>query len=430
MMAQDAPPLAATAGAGAPPAGRPVARRQAALAFIVITIIIDMLAMGVTAPILPTLIQQMSGDKALGGIMNGVFVAVFALMQFLFSPVLGGLSDRYGRRPVLIFSIAGLGLNYIVMALAPNLAWLLIARVLTGVTSANMSTAAAYIADVTPAERRASAFGLMSGAFSIGFILGPALGGLAGAIDPRAPFWVAAGLSLLNAIYGWFVLPESLTHERRARFSWRRANSIGSLRLLASHPELLILAAINLLTQFAGAVYPTCFVIYAVQRYGWTANTMGLSLAGFGLSSGIVQWTLTGRAARWFGEHKSIVIGLVFGTIGMATFGLASSPILFALAIPVMTLSGVAQPATQALMTRRVAPSEQGQLQGANTSLQSLAQVGAPLLFGAIYTLVLPLGSKPLLGAPFLLASLVMLTAVGLAWWAFMRPGRAPEPAY
>ncbi len=422
-MAHDAPPLTDPAGADATSGGSAGGGRQAALAFIVITIIIDMLAMGVTAPILPTLIQQMSGDKALGGIMNGVFVAVFALMQFVFSPVLGGLSDRYGRRPVLIFSIFGLGLNYIMMAMAPSLGWLLAARVLTGVTSANMSTAAAYIADVTPAERRAAAFGLMSGAFSIGFILGPALGGLAGAIDPRAPFWLAAGFCLVNGVYGWFVLPESLSRERRAPFNWRRANSIGSLHLLGSHPELLVLAIVNLLTQFASAVYPTVFVIYAAARYGWSASAMGLCLAGFGLSSGLVQWTLTGRTARWFGERGAIVIGLVFGTIGMAMFGLAATPLIFALAIPVMTLSGVAQPATQALMTRRVAPSEQGQLQGANTSLQSLAQVAAPLLFGWLYSLVQPWNWPPALGAPFLLASLFMLTAVGLAWWAFMRPG-------
>ncbi len=356
--------------------------------------------------------------------MNGLFVTVFALMQFVFSPVLGGLSDRFGRRPILIISIAGLGLNYIVMALAPDLTWLLVARILTGITSANISTASAYIADVTPADKRAGAYGMLQAAFSMGFVLGPAVGGILGGIDPRAPFWIAAVISLINAFYGWFVLPESLPRERRAPFNWRRANSIGSLKLLGSNPDLRVLATVNLLTQFATVVYPTVFVIYAVNRYGWSTGTVGLCLAGFGLCSGLVQATLTGRAAAWWGERKVIAIGLLCGVVGMAVFGLATTPWGFALAVPVMTLAGIAGPAIMAMMTRRVEAWEQGQLQGANSSLQSIAGIVAPLLFGWCYSLFIgPWKSLNLPGAPFLLAAIFMGISVVLAFWSMRNAG-------
>ena len=408
----------------------PAQGRPAALVFIFITVMIDMIAMGLTAPVLPTLIQKMAGSPTSAGWMNGLFVTVFALMQFVFSPVLGGLSDRFGRRPILIFSIAGLGLNYIVMALAPDLTWLLVARILTGITSANISTASAYIADVTPADKRAGAFGMLNAAFSMGFVLGPAVGGLLGGIDPRAPFWIAAAFSLVNALYGWFVLPESLPRDRRAPFSWRRANSIGSLKLLGSHPELRTLATVNLLTQFATAVYPTVFVIYAVNRYGWTTGTVGLCLAGFGLCSGLVQATLTGRAAGWWGEGKVIVIGLVCGVVGMTVFGLATTPWGFALAVPIMTLAGIAGPAIMAMMTRRVEAWEQGQLQGANSSLQSIAGIVAPLMFGWCYSLFIgPWKGLNLPGAPFLLAAIFMATSVLLAFWAMGRGGASDADA-
>ncbi len=422
------PPAGFAPDASGPAEGGPKPRR-AALAFIFVTVMIDMVAMGVTAPVLPRLIRDMAGH-GMGGLMNGVFVSVFALMQFLFSPVLGGLSDRFGRRPILLVSIAGLGLNYMVMAVAPNLTWLLVARVLTGITSANMSTAMAYIADVTPAEKRAGAFGLVNAAFGLGFVLGPAIGGVVGSIDPRAPFWVAAGVSLINALYGWFLLPESLGRDRRAPFNWRRANSIGSFRLLASHRELLMLALVNLLTQSAAAVYPAVFVIYAVDRYGWTPMTTGLCLAVFGFCSSVVSATVTGRATAWFGERRVVIIGLAFGMVGMVAFGLANSPWLFLAVIPVMTLSNIAGPAAQALMTRHVEPWEQGQLQGANASLQSLSGIVPPLVFGVVYTLFGLRGrfehfGQP--GAPFLLAAVFMVLATGLAWWSFRGPESRPQ---
>src|SRR5437588_1382303 len=238
--------------------------RRAALVFIFITVVLDMLALGMIAPVLPKLvISFMGGNTESAARIYGLFGTIWALMQFVFAPVLGTLSDRFGRRPIVLLSNFGLGLDYILMALAPTLNWLFVGRVISGVTAASIPAASAYIADVTPADKRARAFGMLGAAFGVGFIIGPALGGMLGSITPRLPFWVAAGLSLLNASYGLLVLPESLTRERRAAFSWKRANPVGSLNLLRSHPELLGLASANFLTYVAHEVLPSTFVLYA-----------------------------------------------------------------------------------------------------------------------------------------------------------------------
>ncbi len=429
----EAPPTPPASDAQAPASSARRPPRQAALSFIFITVVLDMIAMGVTAPVLPQLIQTLAGGGASqAGWINGVFVTVWALMQFLCSPIQGGLSDRFGRRPVLLISIAALGVNYALMAVAPTLGWLLAARLLTGATSANMSTASAYIADVTEEHKRAGAYGMLGAAFGLGFILGPTLGGILGAIDPRAPFWLSAALCLLNALYGYFVLPESLPKERRAPFNWRRSNSIGSIRLLAADPQLLRLSLINLVMQFAGTVYPTVFALYALNRYGWKPLNLGLSLAGFGLGSAIVQGALTGRATARFGERRVIIFGLACAACGFTMLGLSAHPWLFIAAIPILTLSGVSNPATMALMTRFVAPSEQGQLQGANMSLQSLAGIAAPMVFGGAYSLFVgPWKALDLPGAPFLLSALMMIPAAIMAWTGVRDapPHTAPAPA-
>ena len=242
--------------------------RRAALAFIFITVVLDMLALGMIVPVLPKLVEDfLHGNTARAADIFGLFATVWALMQFVFSPVLGALSDRYGRRPVVLLSNFGLGLDYIVMALAPTVWWLFVGRVISGITSASFSTASAYVADVTPPDKRAGAFGMLSAAFGLGFVLGPALGGVFGKIDPRLPFWVAAGLSLLNAIYGLFVLPESLPHDRRAAFGWHRANPMGSITLLRSNIELLGLSMVNFIGYVAHEALPTTFVLYAMYRY-------------------------------------------------------------------------------------------------------------------------------------------------------------------
>src|SRR4051794_25973411 len=273
-----------------PPPGR------AAFAFIFVTILLDMVALGIIIPVLPGLVVGfMGGDAAGSAEVLGVFGTAWALMQFLVSPALGVLSDRFGRRPVILLSNFGLGLDYILMAVSPSLSWLFVGRLISGITAASIPAATAYIADVTPPENRAGAFGMLGAAFGLGFVVGPALGGLLGNLDPRLPFWVAAAFSLANAMYGLFVLPESLTREKRSPFSWRRANPVGSLKLLRSHPELFGLAGANFFTFLAHEVLPSTFVLYATYRYDWSERTVGFALATVGFCYALVQGTLVGR---------------------------------------------------------------------------------------------------------------------------------------
>jgi DHA1 family tetracycline resistance protein-like MFS transporter len=393
------------------------APRRAAFIFVFITVVLDMLALGMIVPVLPQLVVSfVGGDTARGATIYGLFATVWALMQFVAAPVLGALSDRFGRRKVILLSNFGLGLDYILMALAPTLSWLFVGRLISGITAASVPTAGAYIADVTEPEKRAGAFGMLGAAFGIGFVLGPAVGGVLGAIDPRLPFWVAAGLSLTNAMYGLFVLPESLPEERRAAFEWKRANPLGSLQLLRSHPELLGLAGVSFFSSLAHEALPSTFVLYASYRYGWDPRTVGFVMAGVGISSGAVQGGLVGRIVKRFGERRALIAGLVFGAVSFAMFGLAPSGMLFCVGIPVMALWGMSGPAAQGLMTRRVAATEQGRLQGANSSLRSLAGLIAPALFTLTFAHSIAEGAAVQLpGAPFLLAAAVLVGATVLA---------------
>jgi DHA1 family tetracycline resistance protein-like MFS transporter len=392
--------------------------RQAAFAFIFVTVLLDMLALGMVIPVLPKLIESfVSGDTARASEYVGVFATVWALMQFVFSSVQGALSDRFGRRPVILVSNFGLGLDYIVMALAPNLAWLFAGRVISGICSASISTAFAYIADVTPAEQRAARFGMIGAAFGVGFVVGPALGGVLGAVDPRLPFWAAAGASLLNGLYGLLVVPESLPAERRTPFSWRRANPVGSLMLLRTHRELYGLAAANFLAQVAHVALPTVFVLYAEYRYGWGERAIGFTLALVGVCAIVVQAGLIGRAVKRFGERGALAIGLLFGALGFAVYGVAPSGWLFCVGVPLMALWGLASPAANGLMSQRVSPSAQGQLQGANASIQGIANLVAPVIFAQLFAYAIGVGRGwNLPGAPFLLAAAFLVAAAVLAW--------------
>ncbi len=361
--------------------------KQAALIFIFITVLLDVLSLGVVIPVLPKLIEQefLGGDTALASYYTGWFGAVWALMQFLFSPVLGALSDRFGRRPVILISCFGLGLDYILMALAPNLVWLFIGRVLSGITAASFSTAGAYIADVTPPEKRAASYGMLGAAWGIGFVVGPAVGGLLGDYGLRIPLWVAAGLTLLNASYGYFILPESLAPENRSKFSWRKANPLGSLKLLRSHSELLGLASVLLLYQLAHQVFPSVFVLYAGHRYQWGPKTVGYTLMVVGMMGVLMQGYVVRRTASVLGERRMLFIALIFGALGYGIYGLADSGWMFWGAIPVFSLVSYFSPAIQGLMTRRVSASEQGQLQGANSSLMGMAGIVGPVIFTSIF---------------------------------------------
>ncbi|MGA7807881.1 TCR/Tet family MFS transporter [Bradyrhizobium sp.] len=389
----------------------------ASVAFIFVTILLDTLALGLIIPILPKLIESfVANDTASAARIFGLFGTAWALMQFFFSPILGGLSDRFGRRPVVLLSNFGLAADYVLMALAPSLAWLFVGRVISGITSASISTAFAYIADKTPPERRAAVFGKIGVAFGAGFILGPALGGLLGDITPRLPFWAAAGLSLANGLYGLLILPESLSAERRSPFRWKNANPVGMLHLLRADRTLAGLQVANFFSQLAHVVLPSVFVLYADYRYGWDARTVGLTLALVGICSMVVQGTAIGPIVRRLGERNALVLGLGFGAVGFLIFGVAPTGSLFLIGVPVMALWGVSGAATQALMTRLVTPDQQGQLQGATSSVQSVSQLVGPFLFTLIFAYFI--GAKAPLqlpGAPFLLASLLLVLALMVA---------------
>jgi DHA1 family tetracycline resistance protein-like MFS transporter len=358
------------------------APRRGAVAFIFVTILLDMFALGLIMPILPKLVASfLDNDTASAARIFGLFGTAWAVMQFFFSPILGGLSDRFGRRPVVLLSNFGLALDYVLMALAPSLTWLFVGRVISGITSSSVSTAFAYIADITPVDQRATVFGKIGVAFGAGFILGPAIGGLLGGIDPRLPFWAAAGLSFANTLYGLLILPESLPPDRRSPFRWKSANPLGSLHLLRSDRVLAGLSVVTFIAQLAHVVLPSTFVLYATFRYGWEATTVGLTLAMVGICTMAVQGVAIGPIVRHFGERRALLLGLCCGAIGFLIFGAAPSGPLFWLGIPVMALWGVAGAATQALMTRRVAADQQGQLQGATGSVQSVSQLVGPCLF-------------------------------------------------
>ena len=395
-----------------------------ALAFIFCTVALDVLALGFMIPVLPNIVLGfMGGDTAGAAEVFGLFATVWGLMQFLCSPLLGALSDRHGRRPVLLISCFGLGLDYIFMAIAPSLTLLFIGRIISGVSAATISTAFAYIADVTPAEGRAKAFGVVGMAFGLGFVLGPAVGGIVGGIDPRLPFWMSAVACLINAAFGWFVLPESLPPERRMAFSWKRANPVGSLKLLTSHRELLGLATIDFIVNVAHQVLPSVFVLYAGYRYGWSETTVGLTLASVGVFSALVSGLLIGPAVSRLGTRLALITGLLSGTSGMVIYAVAPTGSWFWLGVPVMALWGLVGPAIQDLMSRRVGESEQGQLQGANSSSRSVAGLVGPAIFSATFAYLI--GWLP--GAPFLLAAVLLLLAAAVCW-IVTAPSRSGDP--
>ncbi|MBP9592915.1 MAG: TCR/Tet family MFS transporter [Steroidobacteraceae bacterium] len=376
-----------------------------------------MMALGMIIPVLPKLIEDfLGGDTAGAAKVYGVFGTVWALMQFFAMPIMGALSDRFGRRTVILLSNFGLGLDYVLMALAPNLAWLFVGRVISGITAASISTGMAYIADVTPVDRRAASFGKVGVAFGLGFVLGPALGGLLGSVDPRLPFWAAAGFSLANAMYGLFVLPESLAPDKRRAFDWRRANPMGSLKLLRSHPELFGLATVLFLSTLAHAVLPATFVLYAGYRYGWDARMVGLMLALIGAASAIVQGVLVGPSVRRFGERRVLLAGLCAGSVGFIVYAFAPTGAMFMSGVVVVALWGLASPAAQGLMTRHIGPSEQGELQGANGSILGIATMIGPTLFAGTFAYFIGEGTRwHIPGAAFLLAAALLATAAFVA---------------
>lgn len=406
-------------------------RRSPALIFIFLTVLLDMLSIGIIIPVLPKLILFFTGGEFnRAAEMLGIFMSVWALMQFVASPVIGALSDRFGRRPVILASNLGLGLDYLLMALAPALWVLFVGRILAGVFSATVSAAQAYIADITPPEKRAGAFGMLGAAFGLGFVLGPAVGGILGHCDLRLPFFAAAGMSLANFLYGFFVLPESLKPELRAPFRLRSVNPVTTLSLLGRSPELKRMGVICFLIMLAHQVLPACAVLYMGLRYGWQEREVGFLLAGVGVAGMIVQGGLVRPVVKAVGERQAMLIGLLAGAAGFGIYGWAPTGAMFLIGIPVMALWGFAQPSVTALMTRQVAADEQGRLQGVTASLGGLSGMVGPWAFAYAFAYAVdPSRGLMLPGLPFFIATVLMLGGFLAGFGVRNVPATAGEPA-
>src|SRR3989475_3095337 len=371
---------------------------RAAFTFILIMVAFDFLAFGIIAPVLPDLIRQFEGgDFGRASSITGYFGFAWATMQFIFSPLLGAWSDRFGRRPVILISCFGLSIDYIFMALAPSLRWLFVGRLISGITTSNVATAFAYVTDVTKPAERAKPFGLISAAFGLGFVIGPAVGGWLGNRNLRFPFWAAAALSLGNALYGYFVLPESLPPERRAKSAWHMAHPFGSFELLRSHRELAGLSVVVTLYYLAHNSLPSMWALYTEYRYAWSRRDVGNSLALVGVFAAIVSSVLVGPFVKRFGERRSVLSGLFFGTVGFAGFALGSRGWMMLAVIPFIALWGIAAPAMQSLMARHVDPSSQGKLQGAINSLRAITGMAGRGVFSPGFSA----GSRPPHQPPF-----------------------------
>lgn len=405
--------------------------RRAAFIFIFVTVALDMLALGIIIPVLPKLIESfVEGDTVRAAELVGLFGTAWATMQFLFSPVLGALSDRFGRRPIVLLSNLGLGLDYILMAMAPALSWLFLGRLISGITAASIATAGAYIADVSPPEKRAQNFGMLGAAFGIGFILGPAIGGILGSYDVRYPFWAAAFMSLANFAYGLLVLPESLKPENRSHFLWAKANPLGSVRLLIRHHELWGLGLVTFLSQLAHTSLPAIYVLYAGYRYGWGPVQVGLLLAGIGVASMVVQGGLVRPIVRRIGEPRALLLGLACASAGLTWYGIAWTGALAWIGVPIAAFWGLYNATSQSLMSQRVSAAEQGQLQGAASSITAMAGIIGPALFANVFARSIdPAYGFNLPGLGFWLAGFVLLAALLLAGFLTRRSHPQDNPS-
>lgn len=394
--------------------------RRAALIFIFITLLIDILSFGLIIPVLPHLILGFVGENVSAAAWWYLaFSVTFMAMQFVFTPVQGALADRFGRRPIILASNLGLGLDFLMMALVNSLPLLFIGRVISGITSASFSASNAYVADVTPPEKRAQAYGMLGIAFGVGFVIAPVIGGFLGEIHPRLPFWAAVVMCLTNFCYGLFVLPESLTPDKRsAHFDWAHANPFGALKLLKRYPQVLGLVGVVGLYALAHMVYPTTFVLYADYRFGWGPKMVGITLGLVGILSAIVQGGLIKVIVAKLGERRALLFGLACGTLGFTLYALAPTGYWFWAMMPVAALWGVAQPAAQAMMTHFVDPREQGRLQGAVTSVSSISGIIGAFLFPSTLAVVSTSHDHGIwAGATFFVAAIVVGAALLLAWY-------------
>jgi DHA1 family tetracycline resistance protein-like MFS transporter len=398
-------------------------KREAALGFIFITLLIDITGFGIVIPVFPKLIEHLiHGNLSDAARYGGWLTFAYSVVQFLFAPVLGNLSDKYGRRPVLLGSLLGFGIDYIFLAFAPSIWWLFVGRIIAGMTGASFTTASAYIADVSTPEKRAQNFGIIGAAFGLGFIIGPVLGGVLGGIDVKLPFLAAAGLALLNAAYGYFILPESLSKENRREFEWKRANPIGSLVQLKKYPAISGLIASLILIYIAAHAVQSTWTYFTMERFKWSESLVGYSLGVVGLLSGLVQGLLIRYTMPKLGQKKSIVLGLVLYSIGLFLFAFATqSWMMFAILVP-YCLGGIAGPALQGIISNQIPPNEQGELQGGLTSLMSVTSIiGPPLMTGLFAWFTGKNAPFQFPGAPFLMGAILMIISAALAVRSFAR---------
>ena len=383
------PPLSDTGAAGDAPPGAEVARRHpAAIWFIFITVFLDMVGFGLITPVLPALIEDV-GHVGIGGAaaIGGWMFFSFAVAQFFFSPVMGNLSDAFGRRPLLLLAVAGLACDYVLSALAPSLFWLFVGRIIAGACGASYVIANAYIADITAPQDRARAFGLMGAAFGTGFVVGPAIGGLLGEFGPRVPFWVAAGISALNFAFGWFILPETLPPERRRPFDLRRANPFGAFRVLRAYPAVLPLCGVLFVFFTFSSVYPAIWPFWGIARFGWSEAVIGLTLAAFGIVAAVTQGALSGPLVARFGEYRVAVWGLVFAVVAAVGYGLAGSLPVVLILLVIHAPEGLVFPMISALLSQAVPDDAQGELQGGISALTNVAMLIGTVSFAQIFDL-------------------------------------------
>jgi DHA1 family tetracycline resistance protein-like MFS transporter len=380
-----------------------------ALAFILLTVFIDVVGLGIIIPVFPQLLLELTGEPLNeAAAIGGWIAALYAALMFLSAPVIGNLSDRFGRRPVLLVSLFALGVDYLVMGFAPTIFWLFLSRALSGVCGASYTTAGAYIADVTSPEQRAKSFGLFGAAWSAGFVLGPVIGGLVGTWGPRMPFFVAAGLALTNVAFGYFVLPESLKRENRRAFEWKRANPLGALLQMRRYPVVFGLLGAMCLYHIAHNAYPAVWSFLAIEKFNWDPQHIGFSLGFIGVAYGISMATLVGPVVKRFGEERSVYFGMLLYAFGYFGIAVATSGWMIYAVVAISALGAAASPALQSILTKHIPPNSQGELQGALTSVASLMSIGAPLIMTQLFSTFSVHGSAHYFpGAPFMLAAVL-----------------------
>ncbi|WP_286752113.1 MULTISPECIES: TCR/Tet family MFS transporter [Sphingobacterium] len=403
--------------------------KKAAVGFIFITLLIDITGWGIILPVVPKLVGELiHGDITEAATYGGWLGFAYAFTQFICAPMIGNLSDRYGRRPILLISLLGFGLDYLLLALAPSIGWLFVGRILAGITGASISTASSYIADVSTDETRTKNFGLIGAAFGLGFIIGPVLGGLLGHYGARIPFYVASVLCLLNFIYGYFILPESLDENKRRPFEWRRANPIGSLKLLAKHPKISSLVIALILVYIGLHAVQSNWHFFTMYKFDWSERIVGMSLGVLGLLLGLVQGVLIRWTTPKLGEQKSIYYGLIFYALGLFLFSFAAEGWMMMLFLIPYSLGGICGPSLQSMISKSIPSNQQGELQGALTSLVSATSViGPPMMTNLFYYFTHDKAPFKFSGAPFLLASMLMMLSAMIIYYTSKKS--KPSPA-